>query len=281
MIQDIYPDKFHKLYSYNTIIENNDFVIIFNKKNVLLKNINNQFLIPKAEELDIIDKNKLELLGKSNGSNYFVTSYENIQKISGDFINKDIYTILKSFPKLEKWIISLAEQTLKWYEVNKFCGQCGNKFSKSKTEKALTCSNCGNTIYPKVSPAVIVGIINEDKILLVQGKSFPEKFYSIAAGYCEPGETLEETVIREIKEETGLTLKIENIKYYKSQPWPLSESMMVGFFAKYDGNEEIIVDQQELNDAKWFTRDKMPLLPGNISIAREMIDYFLNKENIF
>ncbi len=131
-------------------------------------------------------------------------------------------------------------------------------------------------MYPKISPAIIVAIINGDKILLANNNNFRSNWYSLVAGYADIGESLEETVKREVKEEIGID--VTNIKYYKSQPWPFSGSMMIGFFAYADKAQAIQVDNKEISHAAWYKRGSLPNHPTNLSIAGEMIDLFENNQ---
>jgi NAD+ diphosphatase len=127
-------------------------------------------------------------------------------------------------------------------------------------------------VYPKISPAIIVAIICRNKILLARNSSFPGSWYSLVAGYVDIGESLEEAVTREVKEEVGLDIR--NIRYYKSQPWPFSGSMMVGFVADADEDQTISIDMKEIAEAAWFQRGKLPNHSLNVSIAGEMIERF-------
>jgi len=142
----------------------------------------------------------------------------------------------------------------------------------------MECSSCNTIVYPKISPAIIVAIICKDKILLARNTNFPGAWYSLLAGYADVGETLEETLIREVKEEVGLD--VTNIRYYKSQPWPLSGSMMIGFIAKADDSQPICIDGHEIAEAAWFTRYNLPNYPSTLSIAGELIDKFAKGELI-
>ena len=131
-------------------------------------------------------------------------------------------------------------------------------------------------MFPRISPAVIVLVERGKKVLLARASRFTEDIYSVIAGFVEPGETLEETVAREIKEETGIEVK--NIRYFGSQPWPFPDSLMIAFTAKYAGGE-IKIDGEEIVEAKWFAADQLPNIPGKISIARSLIDWFVAKHN--
>jgi NAD+ diphosphatase len=139
-------------------------------------------------------------------------------------------------------------------------------------ERAKRCPECGFISYPVICPAVITAIIKDRKILLAHNRSFKGNMYSLIAGFVEAGETLEECVKREIMEEVGLQVK--NVKYLGSQPWPFPNSLMIGFTAEYESGE-IAVDGVEISDAKWFDIDNLPELPSEISIARKIINWYI------
>jgi NAD+ diphosphatase len=170
------------------------------------------------------------------------------------------------------WIAGRANHLLDWDRSHRFCGQCGRPTEDKADERAKICPVCGWVNYPRLSPAIIVAVIKDDHILLARNKRFRAPFYSVLAGYVEPGETLEECVQREIHEEVGL--RVKNIRYFGSQPWPFPNSLMVGFVADYAGGE-IIVDQSELVEADWFEAESLPNLPLKVSIARQLIDWFV------
>jgi len=139
-------------------------------------------------------------------------------------------------------------------------------------ERAKVCSKCGFRTYPRISPATITAVTPGNQILLARAKRFPSELYSVIAGFAEPGETLEECVKREIMEETGIDVK--NIRYFGSQPWPFPDSLMIAFTADFEGGE-IRIYKKELVDARWFTADALPKIPDKLSIARRLIDRFI------
>ena len=159
-----------------------------------------------------------------------------------------------------------------WYTRNRFCGRCGSETVRDNKERMLRCENCGNMIYPKISPAVIVGIIDNDKILMTKYAGRPYKNYALIAGFSEVGESIEQTVHREVLEEVGV--RVKNIRFYKSQPWPFSDSLLMGFFCDLDGSNEIVLDETELAVAEWVHRDDIAVLFDGISLTNEMITRF-------
>ncbi len=173
-------------------------------------------------------------------------------------------------------IAGLAIQYITWSRNHRFCGKCGKLTEDKKDERAKICTACSQVYYPRLSPAIIVAVIKDDRLLMGNSPRFPSKFYSVLAGFVEPGENLEECVKREVREEVGIEVK--NIKYFGSQPWPFPDSLMIGFTAEYESGE-INVDEDELTDAAWFARDEIPRIPPSISIARKLIDWFLEGRN--
>ncbi len=167
-----------------------------------------------------------------------------------------------------------AIHTIEWDRADQYCNRCGSKNQPKVGERAKECPRCGFVSFPRISPAIIVLVERDGKALLARSGRFKEGLFSTVAGFVEPGESLEDAVHREVKEETGIDVK--NIRYFGSQPWPFPDSLMVGFTAEYAGGE-IKIDDNEILDARWFPADRMPEIPGKISIARALIDHFLEK----
>ena len=170
------------------------------------------------------------------------------------------------------WVAGRANQLVDWRRIHRYCGRCGHATEDKPDERARICPRCGLINYPRLSPAIIVAVVKGDRILLARNKRFRRPFYSVLAGFVEPGETLEECVAREVGEEVGISLA--NIRYFGSQPWPFPNSLMVGFVAEHAGGE-IAVDNRELTDARWFSAGNLPPIPPRISIARRLIDWFV------
>ncbi|MBR2048578.1 MAG: NAD(+) diphosphatase [Oscillospiraceae bacterium] len=159
-----------------------------------------------------------------------------------------------------------------WYRTNRLCGCCGTPTEHDQRERMLRCPGCGNMIFPRISPAVIVAVTNGDRLLLSKYAGRAYTRYALLAGYTEIGETMEQTVHREVMEEVGL--RVKNLRYYKSQPWGVDGNVLMGFFCDVDGSDAIHIDEQELAMADWYPRDALPAQDDGISLTREMIRIF-------
>lgn len=159
-----------------------------------------------------------------------------------------------------------------WYRANRFCGCCGTPTEHDSKERMLRCVKCGNMIFPRISPAVIVAVTDGDRLLLSKYAGRAYTRYALLAGYTEIGETIEQTVHREVMEEVGL--RVKNLRYYKSQPWGVDGNILMGFFCDLDGSDAIHIDENELSMAAWYPRDDLPAHDDGISLTREMIRVF-------
>lgn len=162
-------------------------------------------------------------------------------------------------------------ELLYWDQNTRFCGVCGGTM-KFHTDISKRCEHCGKEVWPQLATAIIVRITRDDEILMARARNFRGDFYGLIAGFVETGETLEEAVVREVHEETGLEIK--DIRYFGSQPWPYPSGLMVGFIAHYAGGQ-IHVQREELKNVAWFHRDHLPKLPEKLSIARQLVDDWL------
>lgn len=188
----------------------------------------------------------------------------------------DLRQLIGKIPDDLFFLAGKAYQILHWDRTHQYCSQCGAQTENKIDERAKFCPSCGLVNYPRISPAIIVAITRGREILLAKGCSFQGDFYSVLAGFVEPGETFEECVQREVEEE--VSLKVKNIKYFSSQPWPFPDSLMVGFTAEY-ASGDIVTDKKEILDAGWFTADKLPVIPSKGSIiARQLIDWFVQTD---
>ena len=159
-----------------------------------------------------------------------------------------------------------------WYRASRFCGRCGERTVHDTKERMMLCPHCGNMIFPRINPAVIVGVTDGDRILMTRYAGRGHTSYALIAGFTEIGETLEQTVQREVLEEVGL--RVKNIRYYKSQPWGIDGNILAGFYCDLDGSDEISLDENELALAQWHRRDRLPVEDDGFSLTREMIRVF-------
>jgi NAD+ diphosphatase len=185
------------------------------------------------------------------------------------------------YPQLDEIMFSLAGRAVQitaWDRTHQFCGQCGSPTETLAHERAKHCPHCGLSSYPRLSPAIIIAVVRPtesgSRLLLARNHRFPAGRYSVIAGYVEPGETLEECAHREVFEEVGI--RIKNVRYFGSQPWPFPNSLMIGFSADYDDGE-FALEAAEIAEAGWFAADALPGLPPKMSIARRLIDQFVER----
>lgn len=160
----------------------------------------------------------------------------------------------------------------RWYESSRFCGRCGAQTVHDEKERMVKCPNCGNMIFPRINPAIIVGVTDGDRILLTKYAGRGHTSYALIAGFTEIGETLEQTVQREVMEEVGL--EVNNIRYYKSQPWGIDGNILMGFFCDLKGDDTVRLDENELALAQWHHRNALPVADDGYSLTREMIRIF-------
>ena len=273
MLQNIHPHTFKNEFLPNQQIQEDDYVFCFHQNNVLLKKNGDEFEIPLKKDIGKVDTTVFLFILNEKPCFWVL---DEVQLPSNEFVYHDV-TSYQSFQQKElDWSTMVAMQLKNWYERNRFCGKCGTPTTMREEERALVCPSCNHTVYPQIAPAIIVAIFCNDKLLLAHNTNFPESFYSLVAGYVDVGESIEDAVRREVREEVGIQIK--NIRYYKSQPWPYSSSMMIGFLADADEGQIIKVDNKEIEHADWYSRDNLPNHPHTRSIAGEIIEKFVNRE---
>ena len=173
------------------------------------------------------------------------------------------------------WLLAgRAFQILEWDRKHRYCGRCGSPTEARQSERARQCPACELTVFPRLTPAMMALVRRDNQLLLARSPRFPKGFYSVLAGFAEPGETLEACVRREVYEEVGL--EVSNIRYFGSQSWPFPHSLMVAYVADYAGGE-IQVDGRELEHAEWFDPHTLPKVPGPMSIAGHLIEWFVRE----
>jgi NAD+ diphosphatase len=174
-----------------------------------------------------------------------------------------------------RWTLAgRAVQLVEWDRTTRFCGRCAMPTEPAPGERARRCPACGLLAFPRLAPAVITLIERDGEALLARGRSFPLPMYSCVAGFVEPGETLEEAVRREVREEVGVAL--DTVRYIASQPWPFPHSLMIGFEATW-ASGDIVIDESEIVDAQWYRPDDLPMIPPGMSIARTLIDRWVER----
>ncbi|MDO5519924.1 MAG: NAD(+) diphosphatase [bacterium] len=272
MIQDIAPHAFYNEFEIHDVREI-DYVIAIRGNDVYMDGTNNQIKFPTYQELKEIcaDPSKYSYLFKVDETRYFLYDDSILEEEQGyQYINWNVY---REFGPMHQLLAAtVGNQIGQFYKGHTFCGQCGRPTIKSTKERAVICTTCNKTVYPTISPSVIVAITNKNQLLLTKYAYGPYKKYALVAGYSEVGESVEQTVFREVMEEVGLAVK--NMRYYKSQPWACSNAMLMGYFVEVDGDPTITLQEEELKEATWFTREDLPETTSTISLTNEMIEYF-------
>jgi len=248
------------------------FVFSLNKLlvNTYKDNINIPF-VKTIEELNIVPI-RTQYLGTLEGKPCYSVEISPEAKDQQEMCFLELRSL---YGELDEDIFILAGRALQivnWDKNHQYCGRCGAETKIIEDERAKRCPKCGLINYPQICPAVITAVLKDDKILMAHNSGFAANRFSVIAGFLEPGETLEECVQREIMEEVGL--KVKNIKYFGSQPWPFPNSMMIGYIAEYDSGE-ILVDGVEITEAAWYDAKNLPEIPTKISIARKLIDWYI------
>lgn len=288
MIQDIFPKIYHNEY-YNEKPSDTDFILVYHKNTVLVRFQDAKLRYPTLKEMEdfpcryyylfSIDHYKYFLAypdsdwQRSDNGAFFAAADADEPLIQLDGYHYENIVIFRSAASRHTAFAGITGHHLfNWYQNNQFCGCCGGKMTPDRTERMLFCSACHNMVYPRISPAVIVGVLHKDKILMSKYAGRPNTKYALIAGFTEIGESAEQTVAREVMEEVGL--KVKNIRYYKSQPWAFTDSLLLGFWAELDGDDSITLDTNELAEAGWFSRDEIDLEDDHLSLTREMIMLF-------
>ena len=230
------------------------------------------------------------LLSVDNERFFLAIKNDEIQhgEFSGEMSDSRIHSEYKSFiegiefigvnsfrrakPKYKAFAVITAYHLYGWYRDNHFCGRCGKPLKHDDKQRMLRCDCCKNMVFPKICPAVIVAVTDKDRILLTKYAGRTYRNYALIAGFTEIGETTEETVSREVMEEVGV--KVKNITYYKSQPWGLSGSQLLGYFCELDGDDTITLEEDELSVGTWVKADDIDVIDDHISLTREMIEKF-------
>lgn len=206
---------------------------------------------------------------------YYLVEEINRERLSA-FTMENTEIFRRADPQYRAFAGITGYQLYSWYKNHRYCGHCGSSMKKDKKERMLYCEECHNMEYPKICPATIIGVTDGNRLLMSKYAGRAYKKYALLAGFVEIGETVEETVKREVMEEVGL--KVKNVRYYKSQPWSFSDTVLMGFYCDLDGDDSITLDEEELALAEWFEREEIPAGPQRDSLTNEMIMKFKNGE---
>jgi NAD+ diphosphatase len=247
----------------------------------------NRLLVELGDDtLRIPCRERFEELGVTIVQRHYLGRYDGLPCHAVDLADEslpagmDFKDLRQVYGLLEEDLFVLggrAVQIVEWDRTHQYCGRCGSRTQTKETERAKVCPQCELHNFPRLSPAIIVAVKRGDEILLARSAHFPQGMFSVLAGFVEPGETIEECVVREVKEEVGIT--VGNVRYFGSQPWPFPNSLMLGFTAEYvDG--ELELDPSEIAEAGWFRADSLPSIPGRISIAGRMIRWFVDRSRL-
>lgn len=279
MIQDILPHRLYNQYDSEALVKEEDTILNICNGKLLVKEAefaNNILVFPKKSDLTL--ECDCRYLFKVDEERFFLIGEElKEEELPAGFIYVGEKQLRTEGMGPDEYIFAgiTGKHLSDWYRDNCYCGRCGTKMLHSSTERAMTCKACGNRSYPRIMPAVIVGVKNGNKLLITRYNT-GYAHNALIAGFTEIGETVEETVQREVMEEAGI--KVKNIRYYKSQPWGSANDILLGFYCEVDGNDTITMDSDELKYAQWVEREEIGLQPGNFSLTNEMMRMF--KEGI-
>ena len=255
-----------------------DYALHFRDGKCLARVNGGTFELPRLGDYPTAPRRRTYLF--SLGDERFFLAFDEDLAVPAGFAYESVSWLRQAEPQHLLFAAATAFQLDRWYRENRFCGRCGHATELAPTSREIVCPECARIVYPKICPGVIVGIVDravdpaDDRIVLTRYNGRTTALWALVAGFTEVGEPLEDTVRREVMEEVGLSVK--NLRFYKSQPWSFTDTLMVGFWCEVDGNPELHVDHSELKEARWFRRDKIPLerVGDRASMTGEMIERF-------
>ena len=259
------------------IDKNASMVFICDSDQLLIKIENGKVQFPDLSDFnqELSSMERTEFLGMFDNLQCFSLPYDKSIKVPDGMEFRSLRIMYGELDENIGLVASRAVHLTGWSAKNRYCGVCGKKTLRDEKELARRCPSCGNVIYPKISPAMIIAVVKDNKLLLAHNRNFKGGWYSTLAGFVEPGETVEACAHREVFEEVGI--KIKNIRYFGSQPWPFPDSLMIGLTAEYESGE-IKPDGIEIDDAGFFGIDELPDTPGKQSVAGRLINWFVNSQ---
>lgn len=273
MIQEIAPKKYDNAY-HPQPQRPGDILLCYDGRRILVRKAGEEIRYPAVSEAEAQENTYLFAIDDDRF--YLGSKGQAEQLLQKGYQWEDTRILRHAMPKYLRFAGVTGWQLHGWYESRRFCGRCGNPMVQDEKERMMRCPECGLMEFPKICPAVIIAVTDGDRILMSKYAGREYKAYALLAGFSEVGETVEETVQREVMEEVGL--KVKNITYYKSQPWSFSDTLLFGFFCELDGTDQIRLDEQELALAEWVRREEIQVEPDDLSLTNEMMLAFKNGE---
>lgn len=269
MIQDIVPHRLCNDFSEGRTPAAQDWLLSFRENAVL--SAANELRLPRIGD---VSPANLHYAFTLDGVPCWLTDETLPESEAWRYVESKAYRYMT--PQETAFACTVGESLHRWYCANRFCGACRAALRDSKTERALVCPDCGAVRYPRINPAVIVAVTDGDRLLLTKYADRPFSRYALVAGFCEAGESAEDTARREVWEEVGL--RVKNLRYYRSQPWAVADDLLLGFYCEADGETTPTLRDGELKSAQWFERGQIPDDYSGISLTGEMIDRFRSEK---
>lgn len=273
MLHDIFPKNFSVYYKALAPTAD-DTVVYFEDEKICCRTAGGETVLPVFGEISDINGTGFIYLFSIDGERFFMPdTRKGSTIIVPDAYGWQDFTIFRTAgPRHTAFAVVTAQQLYQWYRAHIYCGRCGTENGHSERERACVCPVCGLVEYPKISPVVIVAVTNGEYLLVTRYRDRPFRRYALVAGFSEIGESLEDTVHREVFEETGI--RVKNLRYYKSQPWGFTSTLLSGYFCDLDGDPTITVDESELSEAIWISREDIPPADSDIALTSEMMEVF-------
>lgn len=272
MLQDLYPHIYHNEISWKQP-EPEDYALIFTPDRTVYCCVQNgELTLPRIRDIGTFDAAAAQYAFCIDRTAYYLVGAHPEAAEPFSYLPSAQLRSMTAHTSTALFAAAAGESLFRWYSSQQFCGRCGRRMKKSTVERAMVCPACGNTVYPKICPAVIAAVHDGDRLLLTRYRGRAFKKYALIAGFNEIGESIEDTVRREVLEEAGVHVK--NLRFYKSQPWVFTDTLLMGFFCELDGSDRITMQESELSEAGWFHRSALPEEYSHISLTGEMIDQF-------
>lgn len=268
MFQDIAPHVYHNEFSAKPAAPS-DRLLVFSPEGLLCKVASQRLILPTVAQTGLPAEGCLHLFSIDE-THYYL--WEGEAAAADGWTVQPTRSLRSCVPDERLFAMAAGESLWRWYRANRFCGCCGSAMGHGATERSQVCPQCGHTVYPKICPAVIVAVHDGQRLVLTRYRGRPFRQYALIAGYNEIGESIEDTVRREVLEEVGL--QVTDLQFYKSQPWVFTDTLLMGFFARLEGSDAITLQEDELAEGQWFDRSEIPDDHSAISLTGEMIEYF-------